>query len=353
MLYLFTGNNRFLIQEEAQRWKHNFADKFGIENVLHITNLENTTQSFLTESLLGRSLFSEKRLVIIDGFPYSGENAFSGAADIEKLILDSLKNIPEETLVVFLAVSPDKRKVSYKTLSKLAEVKEFSTAGEDQVIHILQKKYGDTIDYVALQKLVHYKGGDLQKSISEIEKLSLHKLPLSILSGVERGNRIGSPFPLGGERIQDRGIVGKAANKISLQDIEQNIIPEFEESIFVFIDTLLAKNKKQIFSEFENLLNFSNFYAVYQSIIANLRVFVYIEFLKSQKKSPKEIGDILKLGNRQFLINKKHNSSFQSLQKLYTHLLNFDKNMKFGKLISSDEKDLKREIESIFLKFIK
>jgi hypothetical protein len=72
-------------------------------------------------------------------------------------------------------------------------------------------------------------------------------------------------------------------------------MPEFEESIFVFIDTLLQRDAVKIFSELNNLVTYSNLYAIYQSIVANLRVFLYIEFLKSQKKSPKEIGDILKL----------------------------------------------------------
>ncbi len=327
MLYLFTWNNRYLLTEEIQKWKHAFGDKYGVENVTHIPSLEGINPNFVSESLLSRSLFSEKRLVIIEGFPYSWEKAFSWASEIEKTILASLEDIPEETLVVFASLSPDKRKVWYKTLSKLAEVKEFSTQGEDQVIQILQNKYSETIDHNALRQLVFYKWWDLQKSISEIEKLQV--TPHSILSWEERWN-----------------------SKISKEDIETHIIPEFEESIFVFIDTLLTKNSKKIFSEFENLLNFSNFYAVYQSIIANLRVFLYIEHLKSQEKSPYEIGDMLKLWNRQFLIQKNHRSSSQDISKLYIDLLNFDKNMKLGKLLSSDEKDLQKEIEGVFLKFL-
>ena len=316
MLYLFTWNNRYLIRQEAQKWKHAFKDKYGEENVVHVSSIETVSSAFLVETLVSRSLFSEKRLIIIDGFPYTGERQFGGASDIEKTILETLDQIPEDTLVVFLAVSPDKRKTSYKTLSKLAEIKEFSTSGEDEVVAILQKKYWDIIEYSALRRLVLLKWWDLEKSLSEIEKLSI------------------------------------LLDTITISDIESHIIPEFEESIFVFIDTLLSKNSKKIFSEFDNLLNFSNFYSVYQSIIANLRVFLYIEYLKSQKKSPHEIGDILKLWNRQFLIQKNHKSHSKDIISLYINLLNFDKNMKFWKLISSDEKDLQKEIEWIFLKFM-
>jgi hypothetical protein len=106
-------------------------------------------------------------------------------------------------------------------------------------------------------------------------------------------------------------------------------MPEFEESIFAFIDTLLQRDASKIFSELDNLINYSNLYAIYQSILANLRVFLYIEFLKSQKTSPKDIGDILKLGNRAFLISKSHKCSHNSISALYINLLDFDKNMKF------------------------
>jgi hypothetical protein len=77
--------------------------------------------------------------------------------------------------------------------------------------------------------------------------------------------------------------------------LQEHIIPEFEESIFVFIDTLLQRDAAKIFSELDNLITYSNLYTIYQSIVANLRVFLYIELLKSKKIAPKEIGDILKL----------------------------------------------------------
>jgi len=169
MIYLFTWNSRYLIQEEAQKWKHAFGDKYGIENVTHIASLGGTSADFLIESMLSRSLFSEKRLVLIDWFPYSWERAFSWASEIEKNILENLTNIPEETLVVFLSENPDKRKTWFKQLSKKAEVKNFSLSWEDEVFGILTKKYWNNIDSRALQRLIFIKWGDLQKSISEIE----------------------------------------------------------------------------------------------------------------------------------------------------------------------------------------
>lgn len=316
MIYLFTGNNQYLISEESQKWKKGFIEKFWEENVTHINSLGPNSKDFILETLVSRSLFAEKRLVIIDWFPFSWEKTFSWASDLETLILDTLETVPEEVLVVFLSLNPDKRKSWYKQLSKVAQVKTFDISWEDQVYSILWKKYGSNIESDALRRLIFLKWWDLQKSISEIEKLLI------------------------------------SLEQITRRHIEENIMPEFEESIFVFIDTLLQRDARKIFIELKNLIEFSNLYAIYQSIIVNLRIFLYIEYLKHKKISPKEIGDILKLWNRAFLIQKSHKSSFKSINTLYMNLLDFDKNMKFWKFASSDEDDLKRELEAIFLKFI-
>lgn len=316
MIYLFTWNNRYLLQQEALRWKKGFIEKHGEENITHISSLDGNSKNTIPDLLVSRSLFAEKRLVIIDGFPFSGEKAFSGASDLEAQILWILWDIPDEVLVVFVSCNPDKRKTWFKQLKKIAKIKEFNVWWEDEVLTILRRKYGEAIEVSALQRLIFLKWWDLQKTISEIEKLKI------------------------------------THTRISREHIEAHIIPEFEESIFAFIDTLISKNRTKVFSELENLISYSNLYAIYQSILANLRVFLYIEFLKSQRKSPKEIGDILKLWNRAFLINKRHKSSFKSLSALYINLLDFDKNMKFWKFVSSDEDDMKRELERVFLKFM-
>jgi len=327
MIYLFTWNNDYLITQEVQRWKLGFIEKHGEENITHINSLDVNTKNTISHNLTSRWLFAEKRLIIISGFPYSWEKSFAWATELEEQILSLLEEIPKEVLLVFSSHNPDKRKKWWKTLSKLATVKEYSINWEDEVFQILSNKYKALIEPTALRRLILLKWGDLQKSLSEIEKLIV--APLWYLSGEPRDDY-----------------------KIKSQDIDSYIMPEFEESIFAFIDTILNRNGKKIFSELSNLINSSNLYAVYQSILANLRVFLYIELLKSQKKSPKEIWDILKLWNRAFLINKAHKSKFKSISSLYRDLLNFDKNMKLWKFTSSDPVDMHRELENVFVKFL-
>ena len=327
MIYLFTWNNDYLIKQEVFRWKNGFEAKHGSENITYISSLDTNTINTISETLVSRSIFAEKRLVIISWFPFSGEKAFSWASELEEKIITLLDELPEEVLVVFSSLSPDKRKKWWKTISKLAKTTEFLIDSEDQVFQILTKKYKAQIEPNALRRLITIKWGDLQKCISEIEKLLI--APLDILSKEDRG---------------DYNIISS--------DIDNYISAEFDESIFVFIDTLLQRNGNKIFSELSILINNSNLYAIYQSIIANLRVFLYIEHLKTNKKSQKEISEILKLWNRAFLINKQHKSSSKKISELYNNLLHFDKSMKFWKFTSSDPIDLKRELENVFVKFL-
>ena len=285
------------------------------------------TISSISEHLVSRSLFAEKRLVIVSWFPFWWDKLFAGASDLEAQIISLLWDIPEEVLVVFSSLNPDKRKKWWKSLQSVSKVTEFSISWDDQVLQILIGKYRSIIEPNALRRLVALKWWNLQKSISEIEKLLIS--PLEELSQSDRWDY-----------------------KIIWSDIDSYILPEFEESIFVFIDTLLNRNAKKIFSELNTLINSSNLYAVYQSILANLRIFLYIEYLKSLKKSQKEIWDILKLWNRAFLITKPHKSSYKKIAELYINLVNFDKNMKFWKFTSSEPRDMQRELENILIKFL-
>ncbi len=107
-----------------------------------------------------------------------------------------------------------------------------------------------------------------------------------------------------------------------------------------------------MFYELENLLNFSNLYGLYNSILANIRVFLYIELLRQKKMSPQKIGNVLQLGKRQFLLQKNYRASFQDIQKLYTQLLSFDKHMKSGKLVSSQESDIYQALKRVFIEFL-
>lgn len=315
MIYLFTGNNPYTIKQELLRWKSGFESKFWADNIIHFTTLEAWIESLLVESLTSFWLFWSKRLVIIESFPFSWERQFAWANEIEKKILDCLEHIPEDIIVIFAAANPDKRKAAFKSINKVSEIKDFSISSYDEIYNLLSQKYSQKIRSEALKKLIFLKWESYEKSLWEIEKLLI------------------------------------SHDSITSELVEENVRPEFEQSIFIFIDEILNKDSKKIFSSLHTLLNNSNIYALHQSIVANLRVFLYINFLKETGKTA-GISDVLSLWKRSFLLNKRYKANFWDIKKLYDDLLSFDKHMKTWKFLSSDEAYLIQQLEKGFINYL-
>lgn len=330
MIYLFTWNSDFLVSKQVSNWKKQFLEKHWDFNLLHLKDVSEVDNNFLIENLTSASFFADKKLIIIDSIP---TNASEKSADIkakQEFIESLLEKIPEDNIVLFNSINPDKRSKFYKKLKEIADVKEFNIESEHDIVNIISKKYGDKISKQATNLIIKYKAWNLTKIFSELDKLFiLHDF-------------------------------------IDTKEISENIVPELEESIFQFIDDLLSLKKKEAFSKLEIILEQTNVYAFYNNLIANLRTQVFIEKLKSSPQpfnSPhpnplprgegiatKDISNILWLWNRAFLVNKSYRISFFELQQLYIWLVDLDKKMKTWNMIASEDEVFVSEIEKEILK---
>jgi DNA polymerase-3 subunit delta len=163
-------------------------------------------------------LLGGEKLVIIRGFDFDKEQA--------KLMLETLKNSSEGTMIVFQAGEVDKRSALYKWIEKKGEAVEFkSFAPWEQAeherwvrarVHQAEKKISDR----AVELLAETVGNNLRLIVSEIEKLVIY-------SG-ERG-------------------------EITAEDVEQLVLPG-ETSAFELLDSLREKNLKLSLSLFKTLL---------------------------------------------------------------------------------------------------
>jgi len=72
-------------------------------------------------------------------------------------------------------------------------------------------------------------------------------------------------------------------------DIEENIVPELEESIFQIIDLVLNKQIPEAVDKINIILNETNIFAFYNNLLSNLRTNLYILKLKNSKKQTGEI----------------------------------------------------------------
>jgi len=255
-----------------------------------------------------------KKLIIIDNYPTNSENKNSKSIEKQNFLETIIDKIPQNNIVLFSSENIDKRTKFYKKIKKIAtKIEEFNTKSEQDIFAILENKYKNKIDFQAINLLIKYKWGNLEKCISEIEKLLITRA------------------------------------KINQWDIRQFITPELEESIFQVIDDILNKNIVSAITKIRNILNDTNIYAFYNNLLANLRTSVYISKLKNLNTPTPEIWHTLSLWNRSFLANKNYKISHKKLENLYISLVNLDKKMKSWKLMWTEEKDFKFEVEKCIL----
>ena len=304
MIQLLSWNTSFLVKDELLRWKNWFISKHWDIGVTHIIGSSFELQT-LRDTLHSRSFFTQKKLLILEDISLSSE-------DTEELF-EILKQKDDDTIVLIVLYSVDKRLSNYKALTKLAtEHKDFSLQDTVWALWYLRKQYGTYFSWNTLEYLFELKGNKLEKTISEIHKLL------------------------------------EVYESITKTIIDENIAPELDSSIFRLIDYILQKDIKNFQSEIQLLLEKENFYLISQALLSNLRNNLYIEYLK-EHTSLSHISDILELWKKSFLITKRHNTSYKELSELYRWLIRFDCSMKQGKLWVSGEDEQKILYRWVFL----
>ena len=308
MNYVFTWNSDFLITEALNKWKKQFIEKYSDFNLNHLKEIKNLDKNILKDTILSGSLFSsEKKLIILD----INNDIWD---ELEDFLIKNLEKKPQENIIILNYFLPDKRKKFWKNIKNISEIKEFNLENEEDTKKIINSKFSWKINLEAINTIIKYKSNKINKIIPELEKLTITK------------------------------------NFITKIDIEENIVPELEESIFQIIDLVLNKQIPEAVDKINIILNETNIFAFYNNLLSNLRTSLFIQKLKQEKKTQSEISKILDLWNRSFLIGKNYKINFHELKNLYINLINIDKNLKTWKLVSSEEEDIKFEIEKYLIK---
>ena len=308
MNYVFTWNSEFLITEALNKWKKQFIEKYSDFNLTHLKEIKNLDKNILKDTILSGSLFSsEKKLIILD----INNDIWD---ELEDFLIKNLEKKPQENIIILNYFLPDKRKKFWKNIKNISEIKEFNLENEEDTKKIINSKFSWKIDLEAINTIIKYKSNKINKIIPELEKLTITK------------------------------------SFITKIDIEENIVPELEESIFQIIDLVLNKQIHEAVNKINIILNETNIFAFYNNLLSNLRTSLFILKLKQEKKTQSEISKILDLWNRIFLIWKNYKINFNELKNLYINLVNIDKNLKTWKLVSSEEEDIKFEIEKYLIK---
>lgn len=308
MIFLFTWNNSDYLNEYIKKWKTQFIEKYGDFNFAHIKNIEELDINAISENLLSTSFLSEKKMILIENIEKIEKDESK-----KEFLLSILEKIPEENNIIFTSNSLQDRSKLYKKIAEFWEVKKFDLENNLDIKTYIRKKYQNKIENSAIDKIMVYKSYNLPKIINELDKLFI------------------------------------TIDFVKENHIVDFIVPEFEETVFAFIDKILTKNKSWALKDLDIILENSDIYIFYNMMIWNLRNYLYITFLKNLWYKKDLITRELSLWNRAFLINKPIKYNFIELFDLYEKFINFDKNMKLGKLIWSSKDDLKHEIQKILI----
>ena len=167
MIYFYFGEDDFGIKQHVDAIKIKFADKYGAESITKI-NASNVDPQKLIAEIVNINLFAPRRLIILSGV---SENKAAW-----QMLGDNLSRVSDETELVIIEPSPDKRTKAFKELQKNAKIREFSLPKNRDLVDFVLRKSADNkveIKRDAVDELILFTGGNPWRISSEITKFKL------------------------------------------------------------------------------------------------------------------------------------------------------------------------------------
>lgn len=174
MIYLLYGTNYFLIKREIEKIKlENNIESIDINNY----NLENTILDNILDDALTLSLFSQKKMIIVDNsYIFTPSVRKKGLDHNMDLLNKYIENPNPDTILIFVINEEkiDDRKKIVKLIKINGNVIEFNEI--KNIDTFIKNELNDyKMDAVTINSFVNRVGDNLAIIASEIEKLKLYK----------------------------------------------------------------------------------------------------------------------------------------------------------------------------------
>lgn len=319
MIYLFHGENTYLIQEKLKIWKDKFTKKYGHDlNCSVIDAQPNSKAHEILNEALTLPFLAEKRLIIVKNF-------FECALkDEQNHFAKHLVQIPESTVLVFAESSKvDSKSSLLKKLAEIGEIEEFSNLNPfalSKWVEQKAKKNGSLIKKSDIDYLIQNSGPNLWHLNNEINKLSLY--------------------------CQNR--------PITKNDIDLLTSSETETSIFKLTDLIGQKNITHALTTMKQLMDKgSDPDFIFHMILRQFRYIIQILELLIQNTPPSQIAT--KLNLKAFIVStlskQTKNFSMPKLISIYRELLKIEISRKTGKIkySSGDTNEFNLALEKFIL----
>lgn len=329
-LFLFTGEETFLLNEQVKAWKQAFLEKHGDLNLIHLNGLELSVAE-LQAQIEAAPFLGERRLIFIDDLPFAttktqSESKKEAQKEQEEKLITLFDKVSEASVVVLIQPRPDKRKKLYKKIVQQAQIKEFNPLSEGELSQWIKRRFQQSekeIDLSDANYLVSLTGANLWRLSQEVSKL-----------------------------------IDVSSKKISRQQIDQLVTPSVEANIFHFTDALGGRSPKQaIRCLHRSIESGDSMTQLFYMVIRQFRLFLQVKGYQNQFPSAdqRQLASQLKL--HPFVVkNITRQVRFFDINKLkeaYSKLLEIDHQLKTSriKISTEDQAELSLAIEKFILRF--
>lgn len=286
-IYLLYGEEKYDLEQKVEKIKKEFEKlELGV-NLFYITK-ENINE--LESVCQGFTFFGASKLIIIKNTNLKFE-------------VEYLKDLDEDSKVVIIEDSVDKRLTSYKQLSKIAECIEFKHMKDKEITsYIIQilKRYDKAIDYQTAEYMQSICGEEKANIINELQKLVIY--------------------------LSDK-------NKVEKEDIDKVCSKTLNAKIFDVLQNIIDKKHSKAIASLDDLLNQKEpIVKIYIMLYKQIKQMYMIKILKEKKES--DIAS--KLGIHPFVYKNLSITcdkyKLEDLKKLIYEFDSYDERTKNGEL---------------------
>lgn len=313
MIYLFYGIENYLIKKEIDNLiKKNKIEELSISKY----DLNNTYIESIIEDCEICSMFSDKKVIIVDNsYIFTSQNK-KGQIEQNTSLLENYFNNPNENTYLFFITDSEKldeRKKIVKLIKQKGIIKEFNSSNN---IHSIVKNFFDDykISDNSINKLINRVGNNLPILEEEVEKLKLYKDDT--------------------KEITDDDIM-KVTNKNADLDI------------FKLVDNIIMKNKKIAIETYNEMIKYGEEPIKILIMIANqIRLMYQTKILYKKGYSEKDSASLLAVHpyRVKLAIEKGRKYTEEELFKYIDNLADLDSKIKQSSI------DKKMAIELFILK---
>lgn len=174
--FLFTWEDTYSLQQEVQKRKDAFLQKYGDQAFFSLAG-DDIDSSSLLNVILWWGMFATKKLIILRGIPKDSLYPYSSTAwlsKVEDALISHRDQIPEDHVVILTCAKPDKRTKGWKFFQQHADLKEFKALKEKDLRDLVHKQLSNLISIDQASYIVQLVWLSTWNIMHECEKLTLY-----------------------------------------------------------------------------------------------------------------------------------------------------------------------------------